>query len=103
MGAGNSTPKSLVPANPFASSTPTAVNPNPTIINQRLLEAQTAINNNDRVTAKTILIDAIALGANTTDPRVTQLKSQLGLSGGKRRKSKRSSKPKRKSRRKQRT
>ncbi len=77
-------------------------NIDPSIVNRYLDEAQSAMNMGNRQTAQIKLRDALNNGANTTDPRVTQLKSQLGLSGGKRRKSKRSSKPKRKSRRKQR-
>jgi len=73
-------------------------NRDPSIVNRYLDEAQSAMNMGNRQNAQIKLRDALNNGANTTDPRVTQLKSQLGLSGGKRRKSKRSSKPKRKSR-----
>jgi len=68
-----------------------------------LEEAELEMNMGNRQNAQKKLRDALNNGANTTDPRVAQLKTQLGLYGGKRRKSKRSSKPKRKSRRKQRT
>lgn len=103
MGTGSSTPMT----NPLGSSMPTSVNPNQATINQKLLEAQTAININDLVTAKTRFNEVLALGALKTDEKVliviNNLRSRGVFVGGKRRKSKRSSKPKRKSRRKQRT
>lgn len=102
MGTGSSTAMS----NPLGSPMPTSVNPNQATINQKLLEAQTAININDLVTAKTRVNEVLALGALKTDVNLLKvaemLKTRGVYVGGKRRKSKRSSKSKRKSRRKQR-
>lgn len=102
MGTGSSTPMTT----PLGSSMPTSVNPNQATINQKLIEAQTAININDLVTAKTRVNEVLALGALKTDVNllnvINNLRSKGVFVGGKRRKSKRSSKPKRKSRRKQR-
>jgi len=102
MGAGNSTAMT----NPLASSIPTSVNQNQARINQTLLEAQTAININDLVTAKSKVDEVIALGALKTDVNLLKVAEMLRNKGvyvgGKRRKSKRYSKSKRKTRRKQR-
>ena len=95
------------PINPLGSTgSASSVNPNQDTINQKLIEAQTAININDLVTAKTKVNEVLALGALKNDVNLLKvtdmLKSKEVFVGGKRRKSKRSSKSKRKSRRKQR-
>ena len=99
MGTGSSTP---ITSSNTLGSTVQRVNPNQTTINQKLLEAQTAININDLVTAKTRVDEVVALGALKTDVnllRVAEMLKTRGVYvGGKRRKSKRSSKSKRKSR-----
>ena len=102
MGTGSSTPMTT----PLGSSMPTSVNPNQATINQKLIDAQTNVANGQLAAAKVLLNDAIALGALKTDENVinviNNLRTRGVFVGGKRRKSKRSSKPKRKSRRKQR-
>jgi len=109
MGTGSSSmlgsTNSLVPQNTAYQAS--SINPNKALIDQKLLEAQIAININDLVTAKTRVNEVLALGALKTDVNLLRvadmLKNRGVYVGGKRRKSKRSSKSKRKTRRKHRT